>query len=63
MTVDTRGMNAMTQPMPFPMLDMEASSMHVEGAEQFFPIDWFRGYWQLPLHEHSQAVYTITTAW
>lgn len=33
----------------------------LEGATVFFVLDWFRGYWQLPLHPDSQEYYTIIT--
>ena len=62
MTVDTRGVNAMTKPMPWPMPDLESAPASVEGSKVYFAIDWFRGYWQLPLHPDSQELYTIMTA-
>ena len=62
MTVDTRGVNAMTEPMPWPMPDLESAPACVEGSTAYFAIDWFRGYWQLPLHPDSQELYTIMTA-
>ncbi|KAH7462617.1 Retrovirus-related Pol polyprotein from transposon 297 [Phytophthora ramorum] len=61
MTVDTRAVNALTEPMPWPMPDIEADLAQVEDSEAYFTIDWWRGYWQLPLDEDSQELYTIMT--
>lgn len=61
MTVDTRGVNAMTEPMPWPMPDLESAPRAASKSRVFFGIDWFRGYWQLPLHPECQEFYTIMT--
>ena len=61
MTVDLRAVNAVTEPMPWPMPDLESAMGKVERARHFFNVDWFRGYWQLPLHPDSQEMYSIMT--
>ncbi|GMF18364.1 unnamed protein product [Phytophthora fragariaefolia] len=61
MTVDTRAVNALTEPMPWPMPDIEADLAQVEDSDAYFTIDWWRGYWQLPQDEDSLELYTIMT--
>ncbi|POM71351.1 CRN2-like protein [Phytophthora palmivora] len=61
MTVDSRAANALTEPMLWPMTDLEADLASVEGSEDYFTLDWWRGYWQLPLDEESQEMFTIIT--
>ena len=61
MTVDTRGVNACTEPMHWPMPDLESAPACVEGSSAYLLLDWFRGYWQLPLAEESQELYTVMT--
>lgn len=53
MTVETRAVNAQTEPMPFPMPRLEVSLGYVEGSCVYFSLYWFRGYWQLPLAKES----------
>ncbi|KAH9119552.1 hypothetical protein AeMF1_007818, partial [Aphanomyces euteiches] len=50
MTIDSRPINACTEPMPWPMPNLDAAHR----ACWFFTLDWFKGYWQLALHEDSQ---------
>ncbi|KAE9082320.1 hypothetical protein PF006_g26930 [Phytophthora fragariae] len=54
MPVDTRAVNDRTEAMPWPMPILEVVVGELEGAKVFFVLDWFRGYWQLPLHPDSQ---------
>ncbi|KAE8907163.1 hypothetical protein PF005_g27403 [Phytophthora fragariae] len=54
MTVDTRAVNDRTEAMPWTMPILEVVVGELEGAKVFFVLDWFRGYWQLPLHPDSQ---------
>ncbi|KAE9083679.1 hypothetical protein PF006_g26638 [Phytophthora fragariae] len=61
MTIDTRGVNERTKAMPWPMPVLEVVLGALEGAKVFFALDWFRGYWQLPLHEDSQELFTFIT--
>ena len=59
MTVDQRGPNSMTEPMHWPMPVLEVVMSRLEGKKYFFAFDWFKGYWQLPLHPESQEIFTI----
>uniref|UniRef100_H3H555 Reverse transcriptase n=1 Tax=Phytophthora ramorum TaxID=164328 RepID=H3H555_PHYRM len=61
MTIDTRSVNERTEPMPWPMPVLEVVIGELEGAKVFFVLDWFRGYWQLPLHPDSQEIYSFVT--
>ncbi|KAH9147037.1 hypothetical protein AeNC1_019450, partial [Aphanomyces euteiches] len=56
MTIDSRPINACTEPMPWPMPNLDAAHR----ACWFFTLDWFKGYWQLALHEDSQMYYSMT---
>ncbi|KAE8982236.1 hypothetical protein PR001_g23792 [Phytophthora rubi] len=42
-----------------PML--ESALGLLEGTSCYFTLDWFRGYWQLPLHKDSQEMCSIMT--
>ncbi|KAH9128004.1 hypothetical protein LEN26_009174 [Aphanomyces euteiches] len=61
MTVDTRGVNARTDPLQWPMPQLEVALGCVTDCRFFFTLDWFRGYWQLPLAPSSQELFTIMT--
>jgi hypothetical protein len=61
MIVDERGVNERTEPMPWPMPILEVVVGELEGATVFFVLDWFRGYWQLPLHKDCQEYFTFIT--
>nr|KAE8948254.1 hypothetical protein PF009_g2163 [Phytophthora fragariae] len=58
-TVDTRAVNERTVVMPWPLPVLEAVIGELEGAHVFFLLDWFGGYWQLPLHPDSQAYFAV----
>ena len=61
MTIDSRPINACTEPMPWPMPNLDAALTVLVGAQAFFTLDWFKGYWQLALHEDSQMYYSFMT--
>ncbi|KAE8992472.1 hypothetical protein PR001_g20930 [Phytophthora rubi] len=61
MTIDTRSVNERTEPMPWPMPVLDVVLGELEGARVYFVLDWFRGYWQLPLHPDSQELYSFVT--
>lgn len=61
MTIDSRGVNERTEAMPWPMPVLEVVIGELEGAKYFFVLDWFRGYWQLPLHPDSQEFFSFVT--
>ena len=59
MTVDVRAVNSQTEVTQWPMPLLEVVLDHVQGATVFFSLDFFKGYWQLPLHPDSQELFTI----
>jgi hypothetical protein len=59
MTVDQRGPNSCTEPMHWPMSVLEVVMTRLLKKTAFFSLDWFKGYWQLPLHPDSQELFTI----
>ncbi|GMF23670.1 unnamed protein product [Phytophthora fragariaefolia] len=61
MTIDTRSVNEKTEPMPWPMPVLDVVIGELEGARFFFVLEWYRGYWQLPLHLDSQELYSFVT--
>lgn len=61
MTIDERGVDERSEPMPWPMSILEVVVGELEGARVFFVPDWFRGYWQLPLHPDCQKYFTFVT--
>ncbi|POM64291.1 LOW QUALITY PROTEIN: Putative retroelement [Phytophthora palmivora] len=61
MTVDTRAVNARTDPIQWSMPILEAVLTLLEGSSCYFTLDWFRGYWQLPLLKDSQEMFSIMT--
>ncbi|KAH9121075.1 hypothetical protein AeMF1_007045, partial [Aphanomyces euteiches] len=61
MTIDSRPINACTEPMPWPMPNLDAALTVLVGSRVFFTLDWFKGYWQLALHEDSQMYYSFMT--
>ncbi|GMF43964.1 unnamed protein product [Phytophthora fragariaefolia] len=61
MTVDTRAVNDRTEPIQWSMPMLESALGLLEGTSYYFTLDWFRGYWQLPLHKDSQEMFSIMT--
>ncbi|KAH9150223.1 hypothetical protein AeRB84_006900, partial [Aphanomyces euteiches] len=61
MTIDSRPINAWTEPMPWPMPNLDATLTVLVGSHVYFTLDWFKGYWQLALHEDSQMYYSFMT--
>lgn len=61
MDIDTRSVNDKSDAMPWPKPLLEIIVGELEGATVFFRLDWFRGYWQLPLHPDSQEYFTFVT--
>ncbi|POM75925.1 LOW QUALITY PROTEIN: GapPol Polyproteinlike [Phytophthora palmivora] len=57
MTVDTRRMYERMDPIQWPVPILESAL----SLERYFTLDWFRGYWQLPLHPESQEMFSIMT--
>ena len=61
MTVDVRAVNAQTERMVWPMPMLEVILDHVAGAQLFFSLDFFKGYWQFLLDEGSQELFSFLT--
>ncbi|KAH9117225.1 hypothetical protein LEN26_012755 [Aphanomyces euteiches] len=57
--VDMRAVNTLTEPMHWPMPVVEVVMSRLQGKYVCFACDWFKGYWQLALHEKSQELFTI----
>ncbi len=61
MTVDVRAVNSQTEATQWPMPLLEVVLDHVQGATVFFGLDFFKGYWQLPLHPSCQEMFSFLT--
>ena len=61
MTVDLRGVNAVTNARTWPMPYFDTILSHVEGSKCFFSLDCFRFYWQLPCDAESCEYFTFVT--
>ena len=70
MTIDSRRINSCTEPMPWPMPNLDAAMVTLVGTTVYFTLDWTKGYWQLdwtkgywqlPLHPESQVYYSFMT--
>lgn len=61
MVVDTRRVNKCTEPIIWPMPNLDVEMSALEGSYVYFVLDWFRGYWQLLLHPDCREMFTIMT--
>ncbi|KAJ8530519.1 hypothetical protein ON010_g14392 [Phytophthora cinnamomi] len=61
MVVDTHRVNKCTEPMTWPMPNLEMAMSSLEGSEFYFVLDRFRGYRQLLLARICQEMHTIMT--
>jgi hypothetical protein len=61
MTVDLRVPNALTKPTPWPMPNLQNELHDLHGSEVFATMDFCQGYWQIPLHKHSQDCQSFIT--
>jgi len=61
MTIDSRPINACTEPMPWPMPNLDSAMVCLVGTTAYFTLDWTKGYWQLPLHADSQMYFSFMT--
>ncbi|ETV95092.1 hypothetical protein H310_11375 [Aphanomyces invadans] len=60
-TVDVRPINAQTERILWPMPMLEVILDHLAGAEVFFTLDFFKGYWQFALDKTSQEMFLFLT--
>ena len=61
MTVDVRGGNERTVGMVRSMPMLEVVIEHLHGAECFFALHFFKGYWQFSLEESYQEYFSFLT--
>ena len=61
MTVDFRYANSQVQPVAGFLPILEVNFQHVEKASWFSSLDALKGFWQFPLAEESQEVYSFLT--
>lgn len=61
LTMDYRPVNAATLKTTWPMPHIDAVLTELQGARAFANIDFCSGYWQLPLHEDSQHLFSFMT--
>jgi hypothetical protein len=61
MTVDCRYANSQVQPVAGFLPILEVNFQHLEKAAWFSGLDAFKGFWQFPLAEESQEVYSFLT--
>ncbi|KAF0687532.1 Aste57867_20723 [Aphanomyces stellatus] len=52
---------ACTDPMPWPMPNLDSAMACLVGTSVYFTLDWTKGYWQLPLHPESQEFFSFMT--
>jgi hypothetical protein len=61
MTMDVRAVNVQTEAIQWSMPMLEVILDHLKGSCVFFSVNFFKGYWQLPLHPESQELNSIFT--
>jgi hypothetical protein len=61
MTIDLRKVNEVTEETIWPMPDLEQDLKNLHGAKYFATFDLANGYWQFPLHEDSQEMFSYIT--
>ncbi|KAH9069021.1 hypothetical protein Ae201684P_004951 [Aphanomyces euteiches] len=61
MTIDSRPINACTEPMAWPMPNLDSAMACLVGMKAYFTLHWTKGYWQLPLHADSQEFFSFMT--
>ncbi|KAH9141744.1 hypothetical protein AeRB84_014109, partial [Aphanomyces euteiches] len=61
MTIDSRPINQCTEPMQWPMPNLDSAMACLVGTKAYFTLDWTKGYWQLPLHADSQEFFSFMT--
>jgi hypothetical protein len=61
MTVDVRAVNSQTEATQWSMPLLEVVLNHMQRATVFFSLDFFKGYWQLPLHPSCQEMFSFLT--
>lgn len=60
-TVDLREINKWTDPITWPMPNLDVISESVSRSRIFGNLDFLKGYWQMPLHEASRELLSMVT--
>ena len=60
-TMDYKNVNAVTEPISWPMPHIDAELVDVLGTKAFALIDFVSGFWQLPLERQSQNLLAFQT--
>ena len=60
-TVDVRQVNQRTETIHWPMPNLEVITEHLSSAKMFARFDLMKGYWQMPLHEECQEIFSMVT--
>ena len=61
LVIDVRWPNSQITPIAPNLPILEVVLMYLEGAKFFASLDAFKGFWQFPLHEESQELYSFLT--
>ena len=61
MVADYRAVNQVIEQAAMPMPRLEELGMMLRGAGAFCSLDMTQGYWQTPLHETAQDLFTMVT--
>jgi hypothetical protein len=61
MTVDLRVPNASTKPTAWPLPNLQDELLDLHRSEVFATLEFFQGYWQMPLHKDSQDCQSFIT--
>ena len=59
MVADYRAANAQVELVPWPMPDLEGMASRFRGVPAFCSLDLLQGYWQMPLAEEAQNLFSI----
>ena len=61
MVADYRAVNQLVEQAAMPMPRLEELGMLLKGSGAFCTLDMIQGYWQTPLHESAQELFTMVT--
>src|SRR6185312_2838456 len=61
MVVDLRVVNALCESTAWPMPHLEAVVNNLAGAECWFKLDAFKGFWMMPLAQNCQEMFSFMT--
>ena len=61
MIMGYRAVNDTTEPAAMPMSNLEDKASLLAGATAWCTLDMLQGYWQMPLSENAQEMFTMVT--